>query len=202
MSCSPAERMVLLGLAHKSIECGLQTGSAFKPDTKAYPPPLLLTRASFVTLKHDEKLRGCIGSLEACTRLVNSVAENAYAAAFRDPRFPALTTAEFGSLTIELSVLGPLQAIQHNSEADLLAQLQAGRDGWVIKENHARGTFLPSVWDQLPDAHQFLKHLKMKAGLAADYWSDNIEAWRYSTESFSARAEDAGQYAVAEIISG
>ena len=179
--------MVLLGIAHKSIECGLHTGSAFKPDTKACPPPLLLTRASFVTLKHDEKLRGCIGSLEACTRLVNSVAENAYAAAFRDPRFPVLTTAEFGSLTIELSVLGPLQAIQHNSEADLVAQLQAGRDGWVIQENHARGTFLPSVWDQLPDAHQFLQHLKMKAGLQPDFWSNLLKIQRFTTQTFSRR---------------
>jgi AmmeMemoRadiSam system protein A len=202
MSCSPTERRVLLGLAYKSIECGLQTGSAFKPDAKEYPPQLLLTRASFVTLKLDEKLRGCIGTLEAHARLANSVAENAYAAAFRDPRFPGLTTAEFGSVTIELSVLGPLQVIQYHSEADLLTQIRAGRDGWVLQENHARGTFLPSVRDALPDAQQYLKQLKMKAGLTADYWSDNMKVWRYSTESFSADAEEAGQYAVTGVTSG
>lgn len=202
MARSTAERMILLGLAHKSIQSGLQTGAAHNPVSRDYPAELLETRASFVTLKHDEKLRGCIGSLEAHTRLINSVAENAYAAAFRDPRFPALTMAEFEHLSIELSVLGPLQAVQCHSEDDLLTQLQAGRDGWVIQEQRARGTFLPSVWDALPDAYEFLQHLKMKAGLTADYWSDNIEVWRYSTESFSARAEEAGQYAVPGIISG
>jgi AmmeMemoRadiSam system protein A len=202
MPCSATERTTLLGVAMKSIQSGLQTGAALKTDTDNYPPVLKETRASFVTLKHDDKLRGCIGSLEPCICLVNSVSENAYAAAFRDPRFPVLTRPELHGLTIDISVLGPLQVVHCDSEADFLTALQAGKDGWVIQEKGSRGTFLPSVWETLPDSHRFLEQLKMKAGLAADYWSDTIEIWQYSTESFSANAEEADKYAVPGVISG
>ncbi|MCK5382961.1 MAG: AmmeMemoRadiSam system protein A [Gammaproteobacteria bacterium] len=202
MPCSATERATLLGVALKSIQSGLQTGTALKTDTDNYPHVLKETRATFVTLKHDDRLRGCIGSLEPCTRLVNSVAENAYAAAFRDPRFPVLTHPELHDLTIAISVLGPLQAVHCDSETDLLMELQARKHGWVIQEKGSRGTFLPSVWEALPDSQQFLEHLKMKAGLAADYWSDSIEIWQYSTESFSANAEEADKYAVPGVISG
>lgn len=186
MTCSSAERAALLEVAVESIKSGLQTGKALQPDAGDYPPALRETCASFVTLQHDNRLRGCIGSLEPRTSLVVSVADNAYAAAFRDPRFPALTESELAGLTIQLSVLGMLQPVACNSEADLLSQLQAGADGWVIQENGSRGTFLPSVWESLPDPLLFLQQLKQKAGLAGDYWSDTIEIWRYSTESFSA----------------
>ena len=199
MTYSSTERTSLLGVALASIESGLQTGRALEPDVDGYPPALTETRASFVTLNLDRTLRGCIGSLEPCTSLVRSVAENAYAAAFRDPRFPALTLPELAGLTIHISVLGILQAVACDSEADLLRQLQAGIDGWVIQERDFRGTFLPSVWETLPDPRLFLEHLKQKAGLATDYWSDTIEVWRYSTESFSAPEEEI-EKDLAEII--
>ena len=199
MTYSTTERAALLGVALASIKSGLQTGRALKPDAGNYPPALTETRASFVTLNHDNTLRGCIGSLEPCTSLVSSVADNAYAAAFRDPRFPVLTLPELSGLTIQLSVLSPLQAVAYDSEADLLRQLQAGIDGWVIQEKGSRGTFLPSVWETLPDPRLFLEHLKQKAGLATDYWSDTIEVWRYSTESFSAPVEEI-EKDLAEII--
>ena len=200
MTCSPTERAALLGVALASIKSGLQTGHALKPDVDDYPTALAETRASFVTLNHDNTLRGCIGSLEPCTSLVSSVADNAYAAAFRDPRFPVLTLPELAGLTIQLSVLSPLQAVAFDSEADLLRQLQAGIDGWVIQERNLRGTFLPSVWETLPDPRLFLEHLKQKAGLATDYWSDTIEVWRYSTESFSAPVEEIEKDTVENII--
>jgi hypothetical protein len=202
MTYSTTERAALLGVALASIKSGLQTGHALKPDVGNYPPALAETRASFVTLNHDNTLRGCIGSLEPCTSLVSSVADNAYAAAFRDPRFPVLTLPELTGLTIQLSVLSPLQAVACDSEADLLRQLQAGIDGWVIQEKGSRGTFLPSVWEALPDPRMFLEHLKMKAGLATDYWSDTIEVWRYSTESFSAPVEEIEKYSAENIIAG
>jgi uncharacterized protein len=186
MTYSPRDRATLLGVALASIKSGLQTGRALQPDAGNYPPALNETRASFVTLNQDNTLRGCIGSLEPCTSLVCSVAENAYAAAFRDPRFPALTLPELAGLSIHISVLGPLQAVTCESEADLLRQMQPGIDGWVIQDGRFRGTFLPSVWESLPDARQFLEHLKLKAGLAEDYWSDTMAVWRYATESFSA----------------
>ena len=190
MNYSTKERTALLGVALASIKSGLQTGCALQPDVGSYPPALTATRASFVTLKHDDTLRGCIGSLEPLDLLVSSVAANAYAAAFRDPRFAVLTAPELAGLTIQLSVLGTLQAVEYDSEADLLRQLQAGIDGWVLQERNSRGTFLPSVWEALPDPHIFLEQLKRKAGLAADYWSDTIKVWRYSTESFSAAVEE------------
>lgn len=190
MTYSSTERASLLGIALASIKSGLQTGHALEPDAGDYPPALTGTRASFVTLNLDHTLRGCIGSLEPCSSLVRSIAENAYAAAFRDPRFPALTLPEVAGLTIHVSVLGPLQEVACNSETDLLRQMQPGIDGWVIQDGQFRGTFLPSVWETLPDARLFLEHLKMKAGLGADYWSDTITVWRYSTESFSAAVRD------------
>jgi AmmeMemoRadiSam system protein A len=190
MTYSMTERATLLEVALASIKSGLQAGRALQPDVGNYPPALAETRASFVTLKHDDTLRGCIGSLEPLDRLVSSVAANAYAAAFRDPRFPVLTAPELAGLTIQLSVLGTLQLVECDSETDLLRQLQPGIDGWVIQERDSRGTFLPSVWEALPDPRLFLEQLKRKAGLAADYWSDTIEVWRYSTESFSASVEE------------
>lgn len=202
MPCTATERTTLLGIAWHSIQAGLQTGTVLAPDSGSHPPELLEIRACFVTLKHDEQLRGCIGSLEARTSLINSVAENAYAAAFRDPRFSPLTAQELTGLTIDISVLGSLQAVHCTSEAGLLKELQTGRDGWVLQEKGSKGTFLPSVWEALPEPEQFLGQLKMKAGLSADYWSDSLEIWRYSTESFSAMAEDAANYNVPGITSG
>ena len=184
MTYSSTERTSLLDVALASIKSGLQTGHALEPDVVDYPPALTETRASFVTLDLDHTLRGCIGSLEPCTSLVRSIAENAYAAAFRDPRFPALTLPELAGLTIHLSVLGPLQEVACDSETDLLGQMQPGIDGWVIQDGQFRGTFLPSVWDTLPDRGQFLGHLKQKAGLPPDYWSDTISIERYTTESW------------------
>jgi len=202
MTYSTTEQAALLSVALGSIKSGLQTGSALSPDAGDYPPALRETCASFVTLQHDNMLRGCIGSLEPRTSLVGSVAANAYAAAFRDPRFPALTASELAGLTIHISVLGRLQAVVCNSEADLLGQLHAGMDGWVIQENGRRGTFLPSVWESLPEPRLFLEQLKQKAGLATDYWSETIEIWRYSTESFSALAQEGGNDAAGNTSAG
>lgn len=182
---STAARTALLDVALTSIKSGLQTGTAEIPDVDNYPPALTGMRASFVTLSHTDTLRGCIGSLEPIDSLVRNVANNAFAAAFRDPRFPALTAQELNRLTIHIAVLGLLQTVECDTEADLLRQLQAGVDGWVIEDKGYRGTFLPAVWQSLPNPVHFLQHLKTKAGLPGDYWSDTIRIWRYSTESFS-----------------
>ena len=143
-------------------------------------------RASFVTLKHGEVLRGCIGTLEARTSLIESVTENAWAAAFRDPRFAPLTASELGNLCIQVSVLGPTEPVTVTSEQELLTRMVPGEAGWVLQENGNRGTFLPAVWSSLGEPAEFLQHLKIKAGLSPDYWSDTLEIWRYTTESFSA----------------
>lgn len=149
-----------------------------------YPETLQQPRATFVTLNIHENLRGCIGTLEAHQALVSDVAHNAHAAAFHDPRFPPLSQREFKDIEIHISILSPPEPMQFTSEADLLKQIRPGIDGLLLEENHHRGTFLPSVWESLHTTQDFLTHLKYKAGLPADYWSDTIKVSRYTTESF------------------
>jgi len=183
-----SERQALLLLARGSIRHGLDNGKALSVDLDAQPKPLQARHACFVTLHLNDRLRGCIGHLEAVQPLALDVAENAYAAAFRDPRFPPVTSTEFDALHIEISVLTPSEPLAFGSEDELLALLRPGIDGIILAENGAgggrRGTFLPSVWEQLPQPRDFLHHLKLKAGLSPDDWSDNLRAWRYRTESF------------------
>ncbi len=175
----------LLELAKASIRQGLITGKPLKINLADYPDELNEFRASFVTLHIHQQLRGCIGVLEAIRPLTEDIAENSFSAAFKDPRFPPLTVREFDSLEIHLSILTPAEPILFTSEQDLIRQLQPGIDGLILQENHRRGTFLPSVWESLPEAKQFLRHLKQKAGLPADYWSDSIKCSRYRTDSIN-----------------
>jgi len=127
-------------------------------------------------------LRGCIGTLQAYRPLVEDVAKNAYAAAFRDPRFAALSAHEFAQLHYHISILNPTEALRVNNEAELLAQLRPGVDGLVLEDQHYRSTFLPAVWENLPQPKQFVQHLKEKAGLPASYWSETIRFERYTVE--------------------
>ena len=178
------EHILLHQVALEAIQYGLKTGGHLQVETPRYPPPLRELRATFVTLQKSGELRGCIGTLEAVRPLVEDVAYNAYAAAFQDPRFPPLEPQELASLDIHISVLTPAQPMQFTSEEDLLLQIRPGIDGLVMEEGLRRGTFLPSVWESLPERRDFLRHLKQKAGLPPDYWSDTIKVSRYTTESF------------------
>ena len=141
-------------------------------------------RATFVTLTMDGALRGCIGMLEACRPLAEDVAANACAAAFEDPRFEPLSIEEFETVEIHISVLSPPEEIFFSSEAGLLEQIRPGVDGLILQEGGRRGTFLPSVWEELPDRELFWDHLKMKAGLPARYWSETLRVFRYTAEYF------------------
>ncbi len=180
------ERRRLLGVAAASIAHGLETGRPLAVDPVEHPPALRAPGATFVTLQLQGRLRGCIGSLEAHRPLVVDVAENAYAAAFRDPRFPPLSAAEFPELEIEISRLTPPEPLRISSEAELLQRLQPGVDGLIIEDGPHRATFLPAVWRSLPDPREFLAQLKLKAGLPVDHWSDTLRVYRYRTEAFSA----------------
>jgi AmmeMemoRadiSam system protein A len=181
-SLNEAQQQQLLTVAKNSIEYGLTTGKPLTVKLADFSAELTVQRATFVTLQKHGQLRGCIGMLNAVRPLVEDVAENAFAAAFRDPRFPQLTVSELNELDIHISILTPSEPINFNSEQDLLSQLQPHIDGLILQEGHARGTFLPSVWEQLPEPKQFLRHLKQKAGLPPDYWSDTIKIYRYHTE--------------------
>ena len=179
------EQDTLLDVACRSIIHGLEHGQPLKISLATLPPSLAAERASFVTLNTTgSQLRGCIGSLKAYRPLAEDVSQNAWAAAFRDPRFPPLQKAELAGLDIHVSVLGEAKPLTFNSEQELLGLLRPGVDGLILEDNAARGTFLPSVWDSLPEPVQFLAHLKQKAGLPADYWSDSLRVWRYTTQSF------------------
>ncbi|HEY9267976.1 MAG TPA: AmmeMemoRadiSam system protein A [Methylotenera sp.] len=140
--------------------------------------------ASFVTLTINQHLRGCIGSLEAHRPLLIDVKANAYAAAFRDPRFSPLTIAELDTTEIEISLLSPQHPLFFKDEADALAQLKPNIDGVVFKYGRYRSTFLPQVWGQLTDAKTFMAHLKHKAGLDPRFWNDDIELYRYTATKF------------------
>lgn len=185
MSLPETQQRLLLALAKSSIEYGLKSGRPLSVKLEDYSPELIERRATFVTLTINEQLRGCIGMLKAVRPLVQDIAENAFSAAFRDPRFPSLKVTELERITIHLSILSPSQAMHFTSEADLIRQLRPSIDGLILVEGSLRGTFLPSVWDTLPDPADFLRHLKQKAGLPPGYWSDSVKIYRYSTDYIS-----------------
>lgn len=182
MSLNKAHQQRLLELAKSSIAHGMRTGKALKLDLADFPAELLEPRATFVTLQKHRQLRGCIGMLEAVRPLAEDIAENAFAAAFKDSRFPPLQADELSDLEIHLAILTPAEPISFTSEQDLLTKLQPGIDGLILEDGYFRGTFLPSVWESLPEPRQFLRHLKQKAGFAPDYWSETIRIFRYRTE--------------------
>ncbi len=182
MSLTKEQQQALLELARNSIQQGLKTGRPLSVNLADLPPELTEKRATFVTLDIDHQLRGCIGMLEAVRPLAEDIAENAFAAAFKDPRFPPLQTDEFDQLEIHLSILSTPEILSFSSEQELLSQIQPGIDGLIMQEGYRRGTFLPSVWEQLPEPKQFLKHLKQKAGFSPDYWSDKLQVLRYRVE--------------------
>ena len=181
---SDQHRAILLDTAWQSIRHGLKHHSPQTVAAEQYAAPLSEPGASFITLHKEGELRGCIGSLQAYRPLLQDVAENAYAAAFRDHRFPPLRTDELDQLTMHISVLSAAQPLQFASEQDLLRQIRPQVDGLILQDGIHRGTFLPSVWESLPDPAEFLQHLKLKAGLPPDHWSEQLQVWRYTTESF------------------
>ena len=178
------DRQTLLELAYRSIRHGLERGKAIEVNPAQYPAQLQTKKATFVTLHRNEALRGCIGILNPVRPLVEDVAYNAWAAAFTDSRFPPLSADELDDLDIHISVLGTPEEIDFYSEDDLVQQIRPGIDGLILEEGYNRGTFLPSVWESLHDSKEFLNHLKLKAGLPANYWSDGIKVKRYTVEEF------------------
>lgn len=188
MNLATPERRELLALARASIDSALasrQPAGRLAPFSPAMlPPALTLRRSSFVTLRRGEELRGCCGTLDAPRTLAEDVWRNAWAAAFSDHRFPPLTASEWPHVSLHLSLLTPPEPLEVTTEAQLLAALQPSVDGLILESETGRATFLPAVWEQLPDPAQFVQQLKLKAGWPAGYWSDRVRAWRYTTESF------------------
>ncbi len=183
---SQSEKQALLRLATDSVRHGLTHGEALPVRAEDFDSALRAQRATFVTLKIKGRLRGCMGKLEAARPLAEDVARSAFAAAFRDPRFPPVTEADAERLQIHISVLSPLAPLQFGSEKELLALMRPGVDGLLLQEGNRRGTLLPSVWGSLSGADEFLRHLKRKAGLPEDYWSDDLRVSRYTAADVQA----------------
>jgi AmmeMemoRadiSam system protein A len=177
-------RAQLLRVAREAIRVGFG-GTRLSIRAADYSAPLQRLGASFVTLHVQGQLRGCIGSIDARRPLVADVARNAYAAAFEDERFAPMDDAGFAALAIHLSLLSAPEPLRFSSEADLVAQLRPHVDGLVLQEGRRHATFLPSVWEQVPEAVEFLRHLKLKAGLPGGYWSPSLRIQRYRVESIT-----------------
>ena len=181
---SDVQKSDLLCLARRSIEHGIECGLPLTVALDKYHQELRLSGNCFITLRKFDQLRGCMGKLNADRALVYDVADNAFAAAFRDHRFPIVTADELVDLCVGISVLTPQEPIAFSSEHELLEAIEPHVDGLVLEEGNRRSTFLPSVWQELPDKREFLQHLKVKAGLGVDYWSQSLRAFRYHTFCF------------------
>jgi AmmeMemoRadiSam system protein A len=171
---------VLVAIAREAIAERLGRGTILPRDE----PWLAEPAASFVTLHLDELLRGCIGSIDPRRPLAEDVAGNARAAAFHDPRFEPLTAAEFDEVAIEVSVLSPRTALAAASEAEAAQKLRPGVDGVYLEYAGYAATFLPQVWESLPDPVDFLAALRQKARLPARFWDPAIRLTRYTVEKY------------------
>jgi len=172
----------LIALARQAIADRLAVSLA-APEIEA-DDWLQTKAATFVTLTMHGVLRGCIGTLEAYRPLIDDVQANAVAAAFDDPRFPALTADEFTLVGVEVSVLTAMQPLPVSDEFEACASIRPGIDGVVLQYRTHKGTFLPQVWEQLPAPAQFMAHLKLKAGLRSDFWHPDVRLFTYQVEKY------------------
>ncbi len=150
-------------------------------------PALAKDGAAFVTLKYENDLRGCIGSIVAHRRLIDDVIHNAISAGFSDPRFNALSEDELKHLNLEVSVLSEAEILEYDDYEDLLKKVQPNVDGLILKHGRYQGTFLPQVWEQLPTSKEFLEHLSMKAGANPSIFREHPTIYRYGVEHIEER---------------
>jgi AmmeMemoRadiSam system protein A len=179
------EGKLLVETARKTIKKAL-----FNPQDKSEPDPasfpkLQERRGTFVTLTINGVLRGCIGHIVPQETLIEGVKVNAMNAAFRDPRFGPLSQTEFQNVRVEVSILTAPKPLPYTDANDLLAKLRPGTDGLIIRKGYHQATFLPQVWQQLPNRKDFLTHLCLKAGLARDAWAhEQLEVHTYQVQAF------------------
>lgn len=177
MSAGP----ILLRIARATIARELgRTHAEHEDDAEWLQAP----GACFITLKQGENLRGCIGTLRAHRPLLADVRANALGAAFRDPRFSPLTADELDRTRVEISLLSALEPLAFDTEREALSQLRPGTDGVVFEYGYHQSTFLPQVWDELPDPGEFIAHLKHKAGLPPDFWDPEVKLARYTVSKW------------------
>ncbi len=176
----------LLTLARRSIEAASRGEPAPSPGLDGLPSHLTEERACFVTLHKKGDLRGCIGVLQPRLSLVEEVIHSARSAALEDPRFAPLRPGELSDIAIEISILSIPEPLAFTDPSEIPSLLRPGIDGVILRRGYFRATFLPQVWDQLPDPIQFLEHLSRKMGLNKDAWCDpRIEVEIYQVVEFS-----------------
>jgi AmmeMemoRadiSam system protein A len=185
MKLTETEKDYLLTIARRSIEYPLRNGQKFQPDLSLVTTKLKVNAATFVTLFVDKTLHGCIGSLKAFRSLVEDVVHNAYSAAFEDHRFPEMVSEDLNRMDVEISILSQAVPVVFYNKADLLSKITMNEDGLILVSDEHQATFLPSVWESLPEKEQFLEKLILKAGLPAGFWSDQIKISKYSVEKIS-----------------
>jgi AmmeMemoRadiSam system protein B/AmmeMemoRadiSam system protein A len=182
-----ADRERLLSACVSALRVATLTGDKAPPPTlDAVSPALSAWRATFVTLTENERLRGCIGSLDPRRTLIEDAVANTAQAAFADPRFPPLKESELTGLRLDVSILSHPRPIPAGSESDLAAALEPDRDGLILSVGKRRALFLPSVWRHLPDARAFVRNLMAKAGFESNRWPEGLQARRFRVESFGA----------------
>lgn len=179
------ERGILLDIARQSLQAAVCSVSLPNLDLAAFSPRLRSLGACFVTLTIQGELRGCIGALEPYQPLALDVREHAVAAALQDFRFPPVTPAELDLIEIEISCLTPSQPLAYQDSTDLLRKLRPGIDGVVLRDGFHRATFLPQVWEKIPDPAEFLDHLCMKLGAVPNLWRlKKLQVFTYQVEEF------------------
>ena len=180
------ERRILLRLAREALECAAHGRKLSALDASTLTPALLAQGASFVTLTRHGDLRGCIGALEPYQPLAEDVREHTIAAALQDFRFPPVEPAELSDILIEVSRLTAPQHLDYAGPQDLLEKLRPGVDGIILSESKwRRATFLPQVWEKLPDKEVFLDHLCEKMGLPSNTWrTRHLDVQVYQVEEF------------------
>jgi len=182
---SQQDRDTLLRIARFSIQSKLQGKALPEITLDDYSSPLQDLGACFVTLTKKGVLRGCVGSIEAIQPLVLDVRDRAVGAAFQDYRFPNLSKSEFNEVRIEISCLTKPNELSYCSPEELFHKLRPGIDGVVLRDMGRRGTFLPQVWNQLPDPSLFLGRLCLKMGLDQSAWrSGTMQVETYQVEKF------------------
>jgi AmmeMemoRadiSam system protein A len=183
-SLGKKEKQALLKLARSAIKASLTKKTTIERPDKNFPL-LQENRGCFVTLHKHGALRGCIGTIEAIRPLIDAVQQNALNAAFSDPRFPAVREDELEQISLEISVLTTPRQLTFTSPEELLDQLEPGVHGVIISQGYLSATYLPQVWDQLPDKESFLGSLCLKAGMAQEAWRDpNTQVKVYEVEYF------------------
>jgi len=175
----------LVEVARKTIQKALFNPKDQSEPETASSPKFQERRGTFVTLTLNGALRGCIGHIIPQESLIEGVRINAVNAAFRDPRFRPLGQDEFEKIKVEVSILTEPKPVTYTDAQDLLAKLSPGTDGVIIRKGYHQATFLPQVWEQLPDKKDFLTHLCLKAGLDRDAWAyEKLEVHTYQVQAF------------------